>query len=113
MTPTWITPAEALRYFGLGEDVEELERIVIEYHLDAEVDEQGNLTAIDTTEAAEALFAEHERSVGYRPDDPAVAEQIRVEKEAEEIQAKQARQITRSRLENKVTTRRQELRVDE
>jgi hypothetical protein len=87
---------EALRFFGL-DDVAELERIVLEHDIDAEVDDDGELVAI-AAELREPLFEEHRRRHGHRPDDPEqVAKAHRAMREFDE-EARRRRAARRTRL---------------
>jgi uncharacterized protein YuzE len=102
----WLTRAEALAYFGLGEDVEELERIVLEHDIDVDVDIDGNLTHIEAEDAKAALFHEHKRRVGYRPDDERVRTALERRGKANAAAAKRRRRDRRKRLEDRVARRR-------
>lgn len=88
---------EALRFFGL-DDVSDLERIVLEYDIDAEVDDAGGLVAIDAADLREPLFAEHERRHGHRPDDPAAVDRARKDQHRHEEAARRRRADRRERL---------------
>ena len=80
---------EAVRYFGLGnlppqEAIDKLEEILIENEVDVETDNAGNLISIDPSTSREALFEEHKKKTGYRPDSTV--------KMAEEIAKKAAKE---------------------
>jgi len=104
--PSWLNLDEALRYFGLGDDLDKLEQIVVEYDIDADFDGEGNLIAVDGgPQAAVALFDEHEKIVGHRPDDPkAEAKARKVAEDTEKAKLKR-RQTKRQGLIRKVAER--------
>ena len=102
----WLTKAEALAYFGLGEDVEELERICLEHDIDVDVDINGELTKIEAEDAKAALFHEHKAKVGYRPDDQRVGEALQRREKTNATAAKRRRRERRKRLEARVAARR-------
>lgn len=98
-----ISVEQAIASFGLVDEpdpVTELERIVLEYDLDADVDDDGNLLAIDA-DIREAVFEEHRKKVGYRPDDPVAQEKERKREEAERAKAKARRKARREKLRRK------------
>jgi len=95
---------EAMAYFGLT-DESELERIVIEYDIDADVNTSGQLIHIDADDAKAALFAEHEIVVGYRPDDEGVKRKLEGRARANAAAAKRRRQARRARLQVRVAAR--------
>ena len=64
----WMTPTEAMRFFGM-DTVEELEQTIIEFDIEADFNTAGDVIAIECSDLKEALFTRHERQVGYRPDD--------------------------------------------
>ena len=101
----WMTTEEALRYFGLGDDVDELERIVVEYGLDADFDDDRRITRVDGNDAGDALFAEHEKQIGYRPDDPTAMARVRRNAEQRENRAKAKREEKRTSLVRRVQAR--------
>lgn len=101
----WLTKTEALAYFGLGEDVEELERLCLEHDIDVDVDVDGNLTKIEAEDAKAALFHEHKRKVGYRPDDERVRAALHRREKANAAAAKRRRRERRKRLEDRVARR--------
>lgn len=100
-----MTRAEALAYFGLGDDVEELERICLEHDIDVDVDLAGQITKVDADEAKAVLFAEHKRKVGYRPDDERVQRALERRARANVAAAKRRRRERRKRLEERVAKR--------
>lgn len=101
----WLNATEALAYFGLGADVEELERMVIEHGIDVDVDDEGKITRIDAEQSKAALFIEHERRVGYRPDDEAAGRRHRAAAKAAETRARNRRLERRKLLEDRVAVR--------
>jgi hypothetical protein len=90
----FMSTREALRYFGIAyipEDVtipdevrDQLENLLLEHDLDIETDNRGTVMAIDPIGSREALFKEHLKKVGHRPDDPAEMSKEKVKKEKEE-----------------------------
>jgi len=96
------TTEEALKFFGLGDNLEELERIVDEYDLDADFDEEGSLVSVDLSESKEALFEEHRKNVGYRPDDPKAMERERKKVERREREEKLHREQRRVSFKRKI-----------
>ena len=105
MPPTMATTEEALRFFGLGNKIEELERIVVEYDLDADFDDAGELILVDVGDVKEALFEEHKRNIGYRPDDPVAMAREKRNAERREKSALERRIKKRTTLEQRVTAR--------
>jgi hypothetical protein len=103
--PGWMSRAEALAYFDLGADVAELERIILEHDIDADVDELGRILEVDAEHAKAALFAEHERKVGYRPDDPGAMARERKKARDREDAARRRRRAKRERLAARVKAR--------
>ena len=102
----WLSRAEALAYFGLGDDVEELERVCLEHDIDIEVDIAGEVVQVDAEEAKAVLFAEHKRKVGYRPDDQRVREALQKRERVNQAAAKRRRRERRRRLEERMAARR-------
>jgi hypothetical protein len=95
-----------MRFLGIS-DVEELERIVIEHNVEVDIDDDGEVFAVHGGEPLrEALFEEHRKNIGHRPDDPnvAVENQARLNAERERAGAERARK--RKALETRVQTRR-------
>lgn len=80
---------EAIRYFGV-ESVQEVEDLCLDFDLDVEVDDEGQVVGINPDDAPRALFGLHERTVGHRPDEPERlakelnAAKLKERKEAEE-----------------------------
>jgi len=71
-----MTRDEALKYFGINNE-EELEELVLEHGLLAEVDVNGRILVVDLEGASEALHTRFERKHGLRPDDPKVVEEAK------------------------------------
>jgi hypothetical protein len=72
--PAWLDRTAACRYFGLTDDDDgwdALNEIVLEFEIDAELGEVGDVLRINSNDPgmADALFVRHEREVGHRPDD--------------------------------------------
>jgi hypothetical protein len=104
-----LTKHEALIYFGLDGDEEELERIVAEYDLLVDLDGLGRIETVEAEpeRLKEALFAEHERKVGHRPDDPemmAYAEdELRRQDQEARTRMKQKTAIVKRRVTKRAT----------
>lgn len=73
----WLSPDEAMRYFGV--DLPGLEKIVADYNIDADIDLDGQIVAVNAADVKEPLFVEHEKEVGYRPDDEEMHDQFALE----------------------------------
>ena len=102
--PGWLSWQEAMAYFGLDDQLD-LERIAVEHGLDVDVDAEGHITLVDADDAKRALFAEHERAVGHRPDDPAAHAKAQKGTRAREASARRRRRERRARLEARVRSR--------
>lgn len=113
--PNWITRREVMQYLGLvqpgelisAQAMEELERIVVEHDLDVELDD-GDLIATvegDQAKLREALFEEHRRNAGHRPDDPEAMERVTAEQEQAAQVAAAARQRGRDIVRARVARR--------
>jgi len=104
VVPEGLIPVQqAIESFGLRDAenaIGELERIVLEYDLDADVDDDGNLLAI-TGDIREAVFEEHRKNVGHRPDDPVAQEKQRKLEQDEREKAKARRMQRREKLRRK------------
>jgi hypothetical protein len=107
MGETLATVTEALRFYGLDNDVEELERMVVDYGIDADFDGDGRLMAVDVEgpEAREALFGEHQRKTGFRPDDPDEHRKALAAMAGQRKAAKTRRMKKRGKLERRVAAR--------
>jgi hypothetical protein len=104
--PNWISADEAIRYFGINpEEIEELERIVVEHHIDVELDEYDFIVRVDADDCKAALFKEHEYEHGYRPDDVGQMALAKQEHEKHEVEKKKRRREKRMRLANRVSMR--------
>lgn len=95
----------AMRYLGI-DDLDELERVVVDHDVDVELDGNGLIRAVEMTTLKNALFEEHRRVVGYRPDDPIVGAQNRARIENEREARRVARLQRRGTLERRVAYRR-------
>lgn len=103
---------DALRYFGiayLDENdpvtqvmIDRLEDIVVENDLDIEASNRGDIMSIEPLGAQEALFVEHEKKHGHRPDHPGKMAEARTKKEKEEKQDKERREQAKERVKLKV-----------
>jgi len=102
--PDWMPTDTALRYFGLQTEAE-LEDLVLEFNIDAEVDNLGNVLTIDASDTREALFESHKRKVGHRPDDPQFASLVQASQEHKEQDEKQVRDQRRQKLVEKKAKR--------
>lgn len=65
----WMSTEEALQSLAFKNE-DELEDFVLEFDLEARVDDSGRITAIQAWDLREPLFTLHERRAGFRPDDP-------------------------------------------
>jgi len=102
--PGWLTRHEAMAYFGLDEEAE-LERVAVEYELDVDVDADGRITQVEADDARRALFGEHEKKVGHRPDDPKAHAKVQKAHHDRELAAKRRRRERRARLAERVRRR--------
>jgi hypothetical protein len=71
--PAWLRIDEALMYLGLplGDEGEaELERIIDEYDIDAEVSDVGRIIGADPQDLQRALLDRYVKKTGHRHDDP-------------------------------------------
>lgn len=103
---------DALRYFGIAylpEDepipesvIDELEAIVVEHDLDVEANNRGDIISIEPLKAQEALFVEHEKKVGHRPDHPGKMAEAKVKKDKEEKLDKVRQDQAKERVQLKV-----------
>ena len=100
----WLLPQEAMAYLGLEEEAE-LERVAVEYDLDVDVDTEGRITQVEADDVRRALFGEHERKVGHRPDDPKVRAKVQKAHRDREAAAKRRRRERRGRLRERVARR--------
>lgn len=102
--PGSMTRQEAMAYFGVDEH--DLERLAVDYELDVDVDTEGRITQLEVDEATKAaLFAEHQRQVGHRPDDPKAHAKAQKTERGREASAKRRRRDRRARLEARVRAR--------
>jgi len=102
---------EALRYYGIAyisgdetipDEVRgQLEDLALEYDLDIEADNRGGIIAIDPIGSKEALFKEHQKKVGHRPDDPGEMSKEKVKRENEEKQKQEKMKQDKERLKMK------------
>ena len=92
---------EAMRYFGV-DDIQELQRIVLEHDIDVEVDDDGALVSI-IGDLKEPLFEEHHRQVGHRPDDPEQMKKAHANQQRRETLARQRREARRELLKARHT----------
>jgi len=99
--PNWMSPNEAMRYFGV--DLAELEAIVVNYEIDVEVDSDGVLVWIDADDCKQPLFEEHTLKVGHRPDDWREMLKAKDKVMKEEEKAKQERETQRQDLVHRVS----------
>lgn len=101
----WMNPTEAARYFGIETD-DELEDIVTDFGLDVEVDDDGQITAVEATfDTRAALFALHELRVGYSPADEDVKTKLDAVDKGKETKARNKRLQRRALLENRLKSR--------
>jgi len=98
-----MNPEEAMNYFGV--DLEVLEALVLEHNIDVEVNEQGELVRINADECKQPLFVEHQKKVGYLPDDPKQMEKMKDKTEKDEAKNKVKREVKRSKLVQRVSMR--------
>jgi hypothetical protein len=100
----WMTRQEAMAYFGVDEH--DLERIAVDYELDVDVDADGRIFQVYADDATRnALFAEHERKAGHRPDDPKAHAKVQKLHRDRELAAKRRRRERRARLQERVRRR--------
>lgn len=103
----WQSAQEALKYFGLTK-IEDLEDLVEDFKIDADISPEGELVAIDAADpqVAEALFELQRRRFGQRPDDPQAQAQAKRRREEEERQSRIRREANRPRFSDRVARRR-------
>mgnify|MGYP003498397914 CR=1 FL=1 len=95
----------AMRYLGIS-DPDELERIVVEHRVDVDIDDDGEIFAVAGGELLrEALFEEHRKREGHRPDDPDVALEVQTRAQEERERAREERARKRVALEARVKAR--------
>jgi hypothetical protein len=94
--PDWMKPEEATSYFGI--DLAALQALVLEYDMDVEVDDEGNITALNAADCREALFPEYEKVHGHRPDDPHAREKAEKDQEDKEKKEKAERDARKQQL---------------
>lgn len=97
----WMNPQEAMAYLGVR--TEDLVRIIREKDVDVELDDVGNVLAIDAADLREPLFEKHQQEVGHRPDDPKHVEKAQKDHEEKEKKAKQVRKAKRLKLAKRVS----------
>jgi hypothetical protein len=97
--------ATAMRYLGI-DDLDELERIIVEHGVEVELDGNGMVYGVEAESLKHALFEEHRHALGYRPDDPAVGQANRMRLENERAARKAARKLHHERLTRRVAARR-------
>ena len=102
--PGWLTRREAMAYLGL-QDEAELERMVVAYEIDVDVDTDGRIVEVEADDVRRALFGEHERKVGHRPDDPAAHAKAQRTDRDRQAAAKRRRKARRARLEERIQRR--------
>jgi hypothetical protein len=73
----------ALRFFGLDTE-EELEDLVLELGVEAEVAGDGRILAVSAEGRQAVLHKVYERNVGHRPDDPDHVQAVREAKAQQE-----------------------------
>jgi uncharacterized protein YuzE len=96
---------EALRYFGLPltrEGYDQLESIVVEHDVDIDLDEYGRIVGVYPTMAKEALFQEHLKKVGHRPDSPKEMAKEKDKRDKEEKEQKDKIEEDKAKLKMKV-----------
>jgi hypothetical protein len=94
-----------MRFLGIS-DPDELERIVIEHDIEVDIDDDGEVFAVHGGLALrEALFEEHRKNLGHRPDDPNVAVENQALQNAERERASAERGRRREALEARVRAR--------
>lgn len=107
-----IPPRDAIAFFGLGRVppdqpvpdalMDQLEVLVLEHDLEVETDNRGDITGIITgTKVKEALFEEHRKKVGHRPDDPLAMHKARVQAEKQEEKEHQRHEQDKENLRQK------------
>lgn len=97
----WITPVEAATYLGVR--VEDLPRIINDYDVDVELDDEAVVIALDAADLREPLLEEFKKREGYRPDEPERQEEAQQEAQIQEAQAKQARLAKRAQMIHRVS----------
>lgn len=97
----WMSKDEAKNYFGAVTD-EELEEIVADNDLDVELDDEDNIVLVGALQAKEALFKEHEKKFGVRPDDYRAMEKAQKEHDKQEEQEQGQSQLAKSKLKMKL-----------
>lgn len=107
----WMPRVQACRFFGLTDDdagYDELNELVVEFDIDAEVGPIGDVIAINANDPGlkEALFARHHRKVGHRPDDSKKMGKARSIMMNTELAAKDQRKAARrDRLPKRIAAR--------
>ena len=97
----WITLVEAATYLGVR--VEDLPRIINDYDVDVELDDEAVVIALDAADLREPLLEEFKKREGYRPDEPERQEEAQQEAQIQEAQAKQARLAKRAQMIHRVS----------
>ena len=99
---------EALRYFGLptsDEGYDRLEEIAAEHDLDIELDEFNKIKSVEPSGVKEALFQEHLKTVGHRPDSADAMEKAKREKETKDRQHRDKMEKDKVKLKVRVQAR--------
>jgi hypothetical protein len=109
MPEGWMAVDEACRYLGLDpwdlKSEDRLEELVVKYDVDVEVDDRGNLLELEPEDLKRVLFSEHERRVGYQPDDEDAVLGAVVSHDRRRRHAKLTRVERRERLRRRVSKR--------
>jgi len=106
----WFDVDEALQYLGLDPwdpvNEDRLEEYIIDYQIEVEVDDEGNLLEIEPTALREVLFDLHQETVGHRPDDPEEQKKAMANEKRKRTNAAKRRRDRRMKLIRRVSTRR-------
>lgn len=100
----WMDKEEALQAFAF-ESEDELEDFVLEFELEAKINDAGEITAVQAWDLREPLFELHARRVGYRPDDPKAMAQALLEHQERENRELDEHRARRRKLRTRVARR--------
>lgn len=99
-----LTRQEAELYFGVDEN--DLEELVVEHGLMADLGPDGRITFVHPEGTQEALHVRFEREHGFRPDHPRVIAEAEAYREDQEREKRKRLKKNASALKEKVARRR-------
>jgi hypothetical protein len=109
--PGWFRIEEAQRYLGLDpadpESEAELERIIDEYDVDAEVSDVGRIIGIDPVDLQRALLDRYRKKTGHAHDDPKEHAKAHAKLAQDKEQRKNDRKQRKGLLKNRMAARAQ------